>query len=110
MNTHASKKQENKNQSIAKASAKKQGNDASAFQFIDNRAEAFGQRKLQEMANNSQQVSQLRALQEMANNGPQVKEAAQLQELAYNYSIYTNQHNQKEGNIINDENSNSKEQ
>jgi hypothetical protein len=79
LNTHADKTQENKSQSVANAVSQKQIGHESTFQFVDNRPEAIAQRKLQEMANNSQQVSQLRAFQEIANNSPQAKQAAQMQ-------------------------------
>lgn len=86
MNTHADKTQENKSQSVANETSQKQSGGASTFQFVDNRPEAVAQRKLQEMTNNSSQVSQLRAFQEMANKSPQAKQAAQLQVMANNHS------------------------
>jgi hypothetical protein len=86
MNTHADKTQENKNESIASDTSQKQGSDESTFQFVDNRPEVVAQRKLQEMANNSQQVSQLKVFQDMANNSPQTQQAAQLQAMADNSS------------------------
>lgn len=68
MNTHADKTQENKNQSVANATSQKQSSGESTFQFFDNRPETIAQRKLQEMANNSTQVSQLKTIQKMADN------------------------------------------
>ena len=68
MNTHADKTQENKSQSVSNETSQKQGGGESNFQFVDNRPEAVAQRKLQEMANNSPQVSQLMAFQDMADN------------------------------------------
>ena len=47
MNTYADKKQENKSQSVANTVAQKQSDYESMFQFMDNRSEAFAQRKLQ---------------------------------------------------------------
>lgn len=52
MNTQADKTQEKKSQSVANAVAQKQSGRESTFQFVDNRAEAVAQRKLQKMANN----------------------------------------------------------
>jgi gas vesicle protein len=66
MNTNADKTQENKNESITSDTSQKQGSDKATFQFVDNRPEVVAQRKLQEMANNSQQVSQLKVFQDMA--------------------------------------------
>jgi len=66
--THADKTQENKSQLAVSEAAQKLGSGESTFQFVDNRPEAVAQRRLQGMANNSQQVSQLRSFQEMANN------------------------------------------
>jgi hypothetical protein len=86
MNTHADKKQENKNQVVSAETSQLQSGGKSTFQFINNRPEAVAQRKLQEMANNSPQISQLRAFQEMADNSPQAKQAAKLQSIADNYS------------------------
>ncbi|MEP3388292.1 MAG: hypothetical protein ABJO02_08910 [Reichenbachiella sp.] len=53
MNTHAEKTQENKTQSVANTVSQKKNDNKSTFQFVDNRPEAITQRKLQEMANNS---------------------------------------------------------
>jgi hypothetical protein len=111
MNTHAVKTQENKSQSVANEVFQKQNGDESTFQSVDNRPEFVAQRKLQEMANNSLQVSRLRAFQDMANNSPQVsqlrafqnmannsqqvKRAAQLQSIADNHSAQQQQLIQK---------------
>ena len=65
MNTHADKMQEKKNQSVAAESSKIQSSGESTFQFVDNRSEAIAQRKLQEMAKNSQRVMQLKSFQRM---------------------------------------------
>ncbi|HEY1063338.1 MAG TPA: hypothetical protein VGE44_16695 [Daejeonella sp.] len=77
MNTHADKTRENKSQSVSNGLTQKEGGSESSFQFADNRPEAIEQRKMQELANASSQVSQLRAFQEMANNSPQLKQANQ---------------------------------
>jgi hypothetical protein len=82
MNTHADKTSENKSQAVADNLPKMTSNGESTFQFIGNRPEAIAQRELQEMANNSPQVSQLISLQEMANNSPQAKQAAQLKTMS----------------------------
>jgi len=65
MNTHASKKQENKSQSMASEVSRKQRSSESTFQFVDNRPEAVAQRKLQELINKSsraEKASQLSAI------------------------------------------------
>ncbi|MBK6265112.1 DUF4157 domain-containing protein [Marivirga sp. S37H4] len=58
MNTHANKKQQNKNQSVVNTIAQKKGGGEPAFQFVDKRPEAVAQRKLQQIANNSPQARQ----------------------------------------------------
>jgi hypothetical protein len=68
MNTHADKTQENKSQSVANAVTQRQQDNASTFQFVDNRPEAVAQRKLQEMANNSPKTKQVAQLQAMVDN------------------------------------------
>jgi hypothetical protein len=98
MDTHADKTEENKSQSVSAPDSQIQSGEKSTFQFVDNRPEAVAQRKLQEMANNSRQVSQLMAFQEMANNSPQVKQAAQLQVMANNYSAQHQQPIQRKEN------------
>jgi hypothetical protein len=67
MNTHADKTQEKTSQSAANAGSRKQGGQASTFQFVDNRPEAVAQRKLQDMANNSPQLKQVAQMQAVAN-------------------------------------------
>lgn len=74
MKSNADKTNENKSQAVANSLTNQERNSISTFQFIDNRSEAIAQRKLQEMANNSLQVSQLKAIQEMASNSLQVKQ------------------------------------
>ena len=98
MNTHADKIQENKSQSVSNETSQKQGGDKSTFQFVDNRPEAIAQRKLQEIANTSKQVSQLRAFQEMPNNSSQAQKTAQLQSMADNHSTQQQQPIQKKEN------------
>lgn len=73
MNTHTDKTQENKSQSVANETSQMRRSGKSSLQFVDNRPEAVAQRKLQEMANNSPQVSQLREFQETADEHLQVK-------------------------------------
>jgi hypothetical protein len=72
--------------------------EESTFQFLDNRPESITQMKLQELAENSPQVSQLRAFQERANNSPQFNKMAQLQAMADNYSAQQHQPIQKKKN------------
>ena len=78
MNIHANKSQENKSQSVSNIESQNQSGAESTFQPVDNRVEAVAQRKLQDLANNSQQVSQLKSFQEMANNSPHTQQAIQL--------------------------------
>jgi len=105
MNAHADKTQENtvsdhrrKSQSVASAVSQKQSVSVSAFQFVDNRPEAIVQRRLQEAANKSPQVSQLRAFQDMANNSPQAKQATQFQAMSDNHSVEAQEPIQKKDN------------
>ena len=56
MNTHADKTQENKSHTVTAETSQMQSGGESTFQFVDNRAEAFAQRKLKEMAHNSSQT------------------------------------------------------
>ena len=67
------KSHKDKTQSVAKAVSQEQTGRGFTTQFLDNRAEAIAQRKLQGMANNSPQFSQQRVVQEMANNSPQTR-------------------------------------
>lgn len=68
MKSHADKTQENKSQDVANNISRKKSENETTFQFLDIRRETVAQRKLQEMANNNPQVSQLKAFQKMANN------------------------------------------
>jgi len=65
MNTHAEKKQGTQSHSIVDSPAQLYGHD-SLSAFADNRPEAVAQRKLQELANNSPQVTQASPLKDMA--------------------------------------------
>jgi hypothetical protein len=67
MNTHASKAQENKSQSISTGESQVKSSAESTFQFIDNRPEAVAQKRLQAMLNNSPRAMQAKAHQKMAN-------------------------------------------
>jgi hypothetical protein len=98
MNTHAEKTQENKSQAVSAVDSQIQGGGESTFQFVDNRPEAIAQRKLQEMANNSAQVSQLKAFQDRVNNSQQAKQTVQLHSMADNYSSQQQQPIQKKEN------------
>lgn len=68
MNTHADKTQDSKSQSTANGLSQLSVDSESTFQFVDNRPETVKQRKLQEMANNSQQTH--RGVQPMAQLKP----------------------------------------
>lgn len=68
MNTHADKTQDNKSRTAANAVSQKQSGAEPTFQFVDNRPEEIAQRKLLEMANNSQQAKQAPQLKAMADN------------------------------------------
>lgn len=68
MSTNADKTQEINGRSMADVLSRKKSSSKSAFQFEDNRPEAIAQRKLQEMANNSQQVNQLSTFQGLGGN------------------------------------------
>jgi hypothetical protein len=98
MNTHADKTQEDKSQSVYASSPQMQSGSKSTFQFVDNRSEAIAQKKIQEIANNSYQVSLLRAFQEMTKNSPQAEQVAQLQGVANHYSSQQEQSIQKKEN------------
>ncbi|VAX26936.1 hypothetical protein MNBD_NITROSPIRAE01-769 [hydrothermal vent metagenome] len=78
MNTHAGNTQENKKQSVSNERSQKQSDGKFTSAFLDDRPEAVTQRKIQEVANNSPQVSQLKVLQKMMNN----KQGAQLEVMA----------------------------
>lgn len=92
------KPKENKSSAVANNVGQKKNNAKQGFGLVDNRPEAVAQRKLQEKANNSSQVSQLRAFQNMANNSPRTKQTAQLQSKADNHSSQQQQPIQKKEN------------
>ena len=69
------KSKENKNQSVANEVSQKQGGGVSTFQFEDNRPEAAAQRKLKEIADNSQQVKQAAQFRKMSNEYPAQRQA-----------------------------------
>ena len=82
MNAFDNKTRENKSQSINIGLSQKQNGTETPHQFVDNRPEPVYQRRILEVANNSQQVTQLRGFQDMADSSPQVKQSAHLQNLA----------------------------
>jgi hypothetical protein len=57
MTTHAEKTQVNKSPLVVQEASRKNGSSESMFQFVDNRPETVIQRKLREMADNSQQTN-----------------------------------------------------
>ena len=67
MKTHADKKQENKSQSLSASSTQMHSGSESTLQFVDNRAEAVTQRKLQDMVDNHS-VQQQQPIQKKENN------------------------------------------
>lgn len=72
MNIHVDKTENNKSHAVANAVSQKQNGGESSFQFADNRPEAIAQRKLQEMANNTQKAKETTQLQSMADNFGQI--------------------------------------
>jgi len=98
MDAHADKTQENKSQSVTNEFSQNQSYGESTFQIIDNRPEVIAQRKLQAMANNSPQASQLKALQDTVINSPLEKQTTQFQKMAKNYSDKQQQPIQKKEN------------
>jgi hypothetical protein len=79
MNELVQKSQENKNQAGTPKISQIQREGDSSSQFVDNRPEADTQRKLQDQANNSLQVSQLKAFGQLANTSEQASPSAGLQ-------------------------------
>jgi len=98
LNTYDNKTQENKSQPFSSANTKNQSSSDSTFQFVDNRPEAFAQRELNNVINNSFQVSQLRAFKEMADNSSRFEQAVQLQAMADNHSANKQQTIQRKEN------------
>ncbi|PSL45603.1 hypothetical protein CLV51_104309 [Chitinophaga niastensis] len=78
----ANETRENKNNTVTDGTAKKQSHSSAAFHFADNRPAAIAQRKMQEFANNSQQVKHLMTIHQMANNSIHAKGAMQMQQIA----------------------------
>lgn len=73
MHTPSDKSQQPQSQAIANELSEKKGTGEAIKQFVDNRPEAIAQRKLQEMANNSEQVKQLKAVQRMIDHSQKGK-------------------------------------
>jgi hypothetical protein len=76
MNTTADKTPDKSSQSNANLLAGIQEPGEAAVVATDNRSVSVAQRKLQEIANNSESVKQLQAVQHMANTSPQAQKAA----------------------------------
>jgi len=70
MNTHADKTPDSKSQTVVRNDYSAQSGSESSFQFADNRSEATTQRKLNELANNSQNLKQAAQLKSLADNYP----------------------------------------
>ncbi|MFT7466733.1 MAG: hypothetical protein ACI9GY_001109 [Brevundimonas sp.] len=68
MNTHAENEQENKSESFANEPTQSEGTTEATFQFVDNRPESIQMQQLQELANDSPQISGIAQLQAMADN------------------------------------------
>lgn len=66
MNIQVAKTQENKNQPVANAFVQKKRSRTAVFQFANHWPETILQRKMQDMADKSQQVAQSKVIQEMA--------------------------------------------
>ena len=79
MNELVQKSQGNKNQPGAPKISQIQRDEDSSSQFVDNRPETDIQKKLQDKANNSFQVSQLRAFEQMVNTSQQSEPSANFQ-------------------------------
>jgi predicted RecB family nuclease len=80
MNTYADKTKENKSQASSNGAAKMQSDSESTFQFVESRPEAIQMQQLQELANNSAQVSGIAQLQAMADNFTTQKQPIQRKE------------------------------
>ncbi len=68
MTTYADRRQHHKGNAVANGSVQKQRGGKSALHFVDNRAEMLMQKKLQTMASNGTQVSQLELIQNSTDN------------------------------------------
>ena len=82
MLTHAKTTRGHTSKSAPNTVSDNKENTDAASQKADNRAQAIAQRKIQEMADGSNQVSQLKTLQQMADNSLQAKQAIQLKAMA----------------------------
>jgi hypothetical protein len=80
MNTHADKTKENKSQTVTAEASRMQSGGESTFQFVDSRPEAIQTQQLQELANNSAQVSGIAQLQAMADSFTTQKQPIQRKE------------------------------
>jgi hypothetical protein len=73
MATYTGKTRESKKQGVVSSSLKPQSNTNAVFPFVDNRQETTAAGQLQQVANNSPQVTQLKAYQEMADRSASPK-------------------------------------
>jgi hypothetical protein len=80
LNTHAENEQENKSESFANEPTQSEGTTEATFQFVDNRPESIQTQQLQELANNSAQVSGIAQLQAMADSFTTQKQPIQRKE------------------------------
>ena len=78
MNSHADKTHDSKRQPVVKSVSQDQNKGLSDFQIDDNRAEAIAQRKVQQIANNSNQVKQMKAVQKIANSTSKAEQTTQM--------------------------------
>lgn len=69
MNSHADKTHKHKNLSVSAVDSQMHSSGESTIPFVDNRAGAIAQRKIQELAINSPQVKQAAQLQATTENG-----------------------------------------
>ena len=98
MGSYENQKKENKRKSEANDVSQMQTSSEPTFELLDTRPEAVAQMKLQEMANNSPQVSQLQSFQETVNSSSQTRQVAQLQTMADTHSAQQQQPVQKKEN------------
>lgn len=68
--------------SAANTDHEKKDNKNAAYQNNDNRTETTTQRQVQNLADGSEQVSQLKTLQQLTDTSPQVQKAVQLQAMS----------------------------
>lgn len=86
MNSHADNVQDNKIQDISSLNDQSQTLADQTVYYEDNRLGSVFQRKLQENANGSSQVTKLSSFQQLANNSFQSNTTIQLQSMADNFS------------------------